>query len=439
MEAKNINISYYALSFVGRRKNNEDNCIAVSLTQNIHFLAVADGMGGMAAGEIASKLILDTSIQYLHKAIASDISEHNLKKVLYKVFQASQVALANKIHNDSSLSGMGSTLSCVLIYKDKFVVGNIGDSRVYFYRNGQLNQITQDHNYITDFFNKEGKMPDKNQVQRFGHFITKAIDGGSDEADIFPANGNFFSLKEGDGFLVCSDGLITDKSEQDTKHFKDYLIGTKSLEQSAKLMISDAFYSGSTDNISVALAEIGKLKRKKIKLPQYPYPPTESESIKFSKTHKRKKSTIYNLFMIPIIIIIIIIGYFLFFKKPTKRITLPVHKTQNVFSGHKIVKKAKKITWNPFEGQLIKNRLILGQNEDLIWRKPNLEDEAIDGYEVIIKSLNSNDVLLNKKIKTPQFSIHNIKKGQYKLTIHLILKYKNQENIQRSVNLWIKD
>jgi len=413
-----MKISYYALSFIGRRKNNEDNCIAVSLTSDIHFLAVADGMGGMAAGEIASKIVLETSIKYLHKSINTNLSYFNLKQILFKIFQASQIAITNKIHNDNSLSGMGSTLSCVLIYKDKFVVGNIGDSRVYLYRNGQLKQITDDHNYITDYIKKEGKMPDKIQAQQYGHFITKALDGGTDEPDIFPKNGTYFSLKSGDAFLVCTDGLITDKIEKDTNDFKNYLIGTKTLEQAAKNLISYAFYAGSTDNISVVLAEIGELKRKKIKLKNYPYPPNNKSEYVPPLPIKRKKLSISKILYFLSLIIIIIFAYTLFMHRKPQEIP-------KIKSSKKIIlpkEKSEKIIWNPLKDKLIKGRLILGGKEDLIWREPESGLNQIQGYEVVIKDLPSGDVVLKKEIKKTKISIDALQAGHYTLTLSIILK-----------------
>ena len=426
MNKMNENINYYSLSFVGRRKNNEDNCIAVSLDSNIYFFAVADGMGGMAAGEVASQIVIDTAIQYIKKALSSNLTYDNMKETLFKAFKAAQVALANKIHNDPSLSGMGSTLSCVLIYDDKFVIGSIGDSRVYLLRNNKLNQITQDHNYITDYFNKEGKMPDKNQVRQYGHFITRALDGGSDTPDIYPNDHKYHTLKRGDAFLICSDGLITDKSDYDNKNFIKYLIGTPSLEIAAKNMISEAYYEGSTDNISVVLVEYGKIKRKKIKIKKYPYPPGDDISYNKEKKSLNIKKFLY-IYIIIITIAIAILGINIFnsnINKNEMRVHTKTHLNNQLKNKKK--KNIKDIKWEPLNEQF--GKIILGKNENLVWEKPSLEGDKVRSYQILIREKKTKKILLKKdNIKTPKFSLTTISPGEYLLSLSFFTENGNNK------------
>ncbi|MCZ6703029.1 MAG: hypothetical protein O6940_08315, partial [Ignavibacteria bacterium] len=95
--------------------------------------------------------------------------------------------------------------------------------------------------------------------------------------DIFPETIPFESLKSGEAFLLCSDGMILDKANGINANFKDYLVGTKKLKDAAKNLVSYAFNEGSDDNITIVLCSIGKLKKQKIELKKYEYPPCENK------------------------------------------------------------------------------------------------------------------------------------------------------------------
>jgi serine/threonine protein phosphatase PrpC len=273
-------LDYYSLSYVGRRKINQDSYIVLKPSSKAIFLAVADGMGGAAGGEVASKLVLDTAEKILKKKFEGEVQPKQLKDILREIFSASQIDIFKKIKEEPELTGMGTTLSCVLILDDKFVWGNIGDSRIYWYSNSKLEQLSIDHTQIQEYIDKIGPEIPERLIENHGHFLTRAINGGNHEPDIFPGSGLYESIKSGEAFLLCSDGLILDKSDQNNQNLSDYLIGTKRLKDAAENLISYAYNEGSDDNITVVLCSLGKLKKQKIKINKHSYPPGEDNKIK---------------------------------------------------------------------------------------------------------------------------------------------------------------
>lgn len=279
-------IDYYSLSFVGRRKINQDSCVVLKPSSNSIFLAVADGMGGTAGGEVASKTVLETAQRILTENFKTDVQPEQLKNILKQIFQSSQTDISIKINEKSDLQGMGTTLTCVLILDDKFVCGNIGDSRIYWYHNSELKQISVDHTHLQEYVNKAGTDVGEKIIEKYSHLLTRAIDGGNHEPDIYPDAIPFNTLSKGEAFILCSDGMILDKSSVSNINFKNYLIGTKKLKDAAEKLVSYAYSEGSDDNITIVLCTIGKIKKHKIKLEKYAYPPGKNNSNGLSLLNK---------------------------------------------------------------------------------------------------------------------------------------------------------
>ncbi|UCH65566.1 MAG: serine/threonine-protein phosphatase [Ignavibacterium sp.] len=272
-----IQFDYYSASFAGRRKNNQDSCLGLKPSKNSIFLAVADGMGGVAGGEVASNLVIESARRVLKDRFSAEIWPEDLKSILKEIFSAAQTDISNKIKEKPELTGMGTTLTCVLILDGKFVWGNMGDSRVYLYSDSEIKQLSIDHTQIQEYIDKIGPDIPERLVENHGHFLTRAINGGNYEPDIFPESEPYKLFNSGEAFLLCSDGLILNKSDQLNQNLTDYLIGTKKLKDAAENLISYAYNEGSNDNITVVLCSNGKLERQRIKLKKYGYPPGEEK------------------------------------------------------------------------------------------------------------------------------------------------------------------
>ncbi len=271
-------ISAHGTTFPGRRDVNQDDILHFYPSPDSFFLGVADGMGGVAGGQIASQTVLQTVDSVLRDKFEEERSPDDLKEILDAAFEEAQASIREITEEDPSLDGMGTTLTCVLGCDNRFIAGNLGDSRVYYLNNGDIQQVTEDHSYLREFEKEAGKDNiDPEFIEQYGHIINKTLDGSGDEPDFFPQDEPYFELKEEDGFLLCSDGLIVEKLQDQKQLFESYMVGTPDLQTAAESLVSLAYYSGSTDNISAVLAEAGTLERDLGRVRTYPFPPREEE------------------------------------------------------------------------------------------------------------------------------------------------------------------
>lgn len=249
----NTNAKAYSLSHKGRREYNQDACVVIN-EENLVLLAVADGMGGHNGGEEASRAVIDTCNQIITTLAKEEIDDSDLKRYLSEIFDQCQEKIKEIVIENPELTGMGTTLTCVLIHGDNYVWGNIGDSRVYHFNGSILKQLTVDHSYMHEYIEEFGNdVPD--YVKAHSNIITRSISGGDDKPDIFPQGYNFETLEWDQGFLLCSDGLILDKSNDNDDWMAGILRTTPSLKDAAEELIKYAYQKGSNDNISVVIYE----------------------------------------------------------------------------------------------------------------------------------------------------------------------------------------
>ena len=264
-----MKITSYGFSFIGQRLINQDSITEtiIDSEREIYFFAIADGMGGLDSGEIASQTAIEKSTGYLKEYFSSHLTSFDLKCALTNAIKSADKEIMNIEEKKTEIKSMGTTLTCILIAGNEYIVGNIGDSRTYYYNSQAMFQITQDHSAIEDYRRKRGYYPEDAIVNNIGHLVTRCLGFGIYKPDIFPLDKASYSLKENSGFLLCSDGLIIDKRETDLTQLYNYVIGVNDLKTSVKSLIGYAIQKGSGDNISVVLVEIGKVKRRDILLP----------------------------------------------------------------------------------------------------------------------------------------------------------------------------
>lgn len=293
-------LELYSVSYTGRRSNNEDSCTTLSFNGNAYFLAVADGMGGAAGGEIASRIVIETAKNYLNDNFTTRVYPEDLKEMLRRIFDLAQEAVAKEQKEKPELEGMGSTLACALVAGDKYVVGNLGDSRLYLLKRGNLQLMTEDHTYVRQLQKELGSKADPAKLQRFSHLLVRAINGGQDKPDIFPEEEMYYTLHEGEALLLCSDGLLTDKISTEYKTLEDYIVGTRSLKSAAEQLVAYAYDSGSADNITVVLACYGHLERSERNVLKRKFPPGDSRAP--GGTERTQLRIFLNIFLVLFII-----------------------------------------------------------------------------------------------------------------------------------------
>jgi len=304
----NAGLSFYAHTFKGRRDYNQDAFETLKIKEGVYFLSVADGMGGAVGGQIASRLVLDEAKKILKEEFKSKVAPAELKGILERIFLVCQKSISKRTKLQPELEGMGTTLTCMLITGDKYAWGNLGDSRIYLLNSNGFKQLTTDHSYVQDYINNSGNIPSKNIVDKYGNYLMKTLDGGNDEADIFPKDKRFETLHNGEVFLLCSDGLILDKSNASATPFKEFIIASHNLKDASQKLISYAYQNGSTDNITCVLAEYGNLKRIAIK---------GDNNLKTTRNFKRPKSIVKpaNIILFLIVLLVVTLSYFILFQK----------------------------------------------------------------------------------------------------------------------------
>ncbi len=227
-----------------RRSNNED---AFIISPELGFCLAADGMGGAAAGELASKIFADTVLE-----IFADSTDQSEKEILYRVKKAFSFA-NEKILDDATQNpnheGMGCTAELLAFFEDGFALGHVGDSRTYRFRSGQLRQLTQDHTIVQQQI-EEGLISSENiRNHPLRNVILRAL-GQERELALDLLRGK---ILPGDLFLLCSDGL-TDMVQDD--QIQEILSSDIDIHRKADKLVESAKAAGGKDNITVVLVAI---------------------------------------------------------------------------------------------------------------------------------------------------------------------------------------
>lgn len=217
------------------RKNNQD---AVILGNGL--AGVADGMGGHNGGEIASAGLRDGLLRETKDLLPDgEALKEAVRKVNYELWEQQE--------NDASLSGMGTTLTVLWPSKGKMIIGQIGDSRAYLFRNGELSQVTNDHSMVADMVRKGVLTEEQAACHPMRNYITRAV--GTEEN--IETDLTIHDRKQGDRWLVCSDGLYG----MITRSQLNQMIQTEDLEKAADEMLQAAMQGGGKDNISLVLLQ----------------------------------------------------------------------------------------------------------------------------------------------------------------------------------------
>lgn len=231
-----------------RRPTNEDNCYADTTKiqgDDIGIFVVADGMGGHNKGEVASKLAVDELKNYLKAYLdENNGQEIDLKMLLSRAFYETNKAVFDQATENEKFSGMGTTLIAAIINSNNLVLGNVGDSRAYVFREGILHQLTKDNSYVQELIEKGIINPEDAKLHPQKNVITRAI--GTDKG----VRVDFYhkELQKNDLILLCSDGLT---NMVDDKEIQDTLKICNGANTCCRKLVDLANTKGGKDNITV--------------------------------------------------------------------------------------------------------------------------------------------------------------------------------------------
>jgi len=208
---------------------------------------VSDGMGGAAAGELASKIFTETALEVF--SADRDQSKNRTVEKVKKAFRSAHERILKYVGGNPHHQGMGCTAELVAFHEQGFVIGHIGDSRIYRIRNGQFKQLTKDHSLIQDQIDRGLITPTEAKNHSLRNVILRAV-GINESLALDILMGKTYA---GDLFLLCSDGL-TDMI--DDPLISQVLYSDMALSQKTEKLVEMAISAGGKDNITVVLAEI---------------------------------------------------------------------------------------------------------------------------------------------------------------------------------------
>jgi PPM family protein phosphatase len=232
-------VDQVGLTDVGRQRNVNEDALVVSPP----FFAVADGMGGAKAGEVASAM---AAAAFEGETDSGEPAEAQLSRILREANRR----IYDLAVSDDSHRGMGTTVTAAKVTDDEVSLGHVGDSRAYRLRDGDLEQLTRDHSLVAELERSGQITPEAAEHHPQRSIITRALGPEPDvQVDTYTLAG-----RPGDVYLICSDGLTSMISDEE---LGSILKSADDLEQAADSLVRAANQSGGKDNITVVMFRLG--------------------------------------------------------------------------------------------------------------------------------------------------------------------------------------
>lgn len=235
------------------RTNNEDRYCALLPPNTLAgvggVLAVADGVGGHQAGEVASQMAVDGVAALLSRASSLEEAQNpDRLPLLYSVVTGINRQIFEAASQSPSGTGMATTLSIAMIEGNTIWIGHVGDSRIYLYRDRKLSRLTPDHSWVGEEVARGAMTPQEAETHPRRNILTRAV---GTAPDVEPATLRA-ELLPGDSLLLCSDGLYGMVAEDRIAA----VLGAKPPDEAVDVLVDMANTAGGTDNITVIVAQV---------------------------------------------------------------------------------------------------------------------------------------------------------------------------------------
>lgn len=237
---------------IGRRREHNEDCLGIyhhpefedEIRSRGTLLIVADGMGGYAAGEVASR----TAVEAVLNSYYGDLSD-GMPDGLTRAVRYANRAVLDEANRDADRAGMGTTLALAVVWAGQLAVANVGDSRVYLIRDGRIAQISRDHSWIAELLAVGKITPEEARHHPMRNVVTRSL-GGRPELDIevYPP----LRLRRGDISMVCSDGLWGMVSAEQMLQ----IVESHSAQAAADALVAAANGAGGHDNITAIVCRV---------------------------------------------------------------------------------------------------------------------------------------------------------------------------------------
>ena len=225
------------------RQGNEDSGFV-----SPQLIAVADGMGGHAAGEVASRIAVEVLQSLLPSLVSAEIDEDSVEDLLMHSLHSIDSEISAVTDEEIEKRGMGTTLTALLI-RDKYIsLLHVGDSRCYRLRGNTLEQLSNDHTVIQELLDQGAISVAEAAEHPQRSMLTQALRGDGDVTPVL----QMYEVKKGDRYLLCSDGLSGVLTEKEIK------IGLKKTDkdEAVKFLVDATYVNGAPDNVTVLIADI---------------------------------------------------------------------------------------------------------------------------------------------------------------------------------------
>lgn len=229
------------------RSGNEDSYLIIP---DRGIFVVADGMGGHAAGEVASEM----AVRFVARELGSlrGLSDDEVAERMRLAIRAANGAIFQRTLTEHDKRGMGTTVTALVLFNGRFLIGQVGDSRGYLLRGGKLTQVTKDHSYVQEQVDAGYLTPEQARTHPYSNVITRCVGANSEVVpDIYVG-----TVKPQDLFLLASDGL--------TGMLEDYQLGEilnpeRQPQDQVDDLITEANRHGGLDNITAILVRVDSL------------------------------------------------------------------------------------------------------------------------------------------------------------------------------------
>lgn len=239
-----LHLTLFAATDIGLRRSKNEDSYAVLPDRGL--LAVADGMGGAAAGEVASRIFTDTTLEAFS---GSPATAQEAALWVQDAFRRANERIRGYASTNVRFKDMGCTAEVVAFHGEGFVLGHVGDSRTYLFRRGQLRQLTRDHSLVQEQVAQGLLTPDQARSHSLRNVILRAV-GASESLAVDLVRGKRLA---GDIFLLCSDGLHDMVGDE---LIRDILAQQEGIPAKAARLVEAARSAGGYDNITVVLGEL---------------------------------------------------------------------------------------------------------------------------------------------------------------------------------------
>lgn len=232
---------------VGRMRSSNEDSLFADANRDRGLFIVADGMGGHAAGEVASAMAVEIITHDI--SLADPVEGGNARETMGRALRHANSAIYRRTVEEVEKQGMGTTASVLFLADDRFVIGHIGDSRIYRLRGEEFTQLTKDHSYVQEQVDAGLLTPEQARVHPYSNVITRCV-GATADVEPEVSDGEF---KEGDLFLLASDGLT---AMLDDRRIEQILRTPLSPSRLVAKLISEANARGGVDNITAVVVHV---------------------------------------------------------------------------------------------------------------------------------------------------------------------------------------